>query len=57
MKSGYYNCGGVVEREGTFDGYTIPTQLRIGWHFGNERFENEGEFFRSSFNMPSIVTL
>lgn len=37
--------GCVVEREDTFDGYTIPSELRVGWHFGSPRFE-EGEFFR-----------
>ena len=38
--------GGIIEEEGTFCGYTIPTRLRIGWYFGTERFESEGEFFR-----------
>lgn len=38
--------GGVVEQEGTFCGYTIPTRLRIGWYFDTDRFETEGEFFR-----------
>jgi len=42
----YYNCGGFVDEEGTFTGYTIPTRMRIGWHFGTPRFEREGEFFR-----------
>jgi hypothetical protein len=42
----YADFGGFVEGEGTFGGYTIPTRLRIGWHFGGERFESEGEFFR-----------
>jgi hypothetical protein len=42
----YYNCGGMVQEEGTFAGYTIPTRMRVGWHFGTERFETEGEFFR-----------
>ncbi|HZO91088.1 MAG TPA: DUF6544 family protein [Chthonomonadaceae bacterium] len=42
----YADFGGFAEREGTFDGYTIPTQLRIGWYPGTERFESEGEFFR-----------
>lgn len=40
------NCGGFVEEEATFGGYTIPTRMRVGWHFGTERFESEGEFFR-----------
>jgi hypothetical protein len=42
----YADFGGYVEEEGTFSGYTIPTRLRIGWYFGSERFESEGEFFR-----------
>jgi len=31
---------------GSFGGYTIPTRVRVGWHFGGARFEREGEFFR-----------
>jgi len=42
----YADFGGFVEDEATFGGYTIPTRLRAGWHFGSERFEAEGEFFR-----------
>ena len=42
----YEDFGGVVEREGTFDGYTIPTQMRAGWYYGSARFDTEGEFFR-----------
>jgi len=42
----YYSCGGFAEEEGTFAGYTIPTRMRIGWHFGTTRFDREGEFFR-----------
>ncbi|MGM0574337.1 MAG: DUF6544 family protein [Myxococcota bacterium] len=38
--------GGVVEEEATFGGYTIPTRLRIGWHFDGEGFAADGEFFR-----------
>ena len=40
----YADFGGVVEGEGTFAGYTIPTRLRVGWYFGTDRFEREGEF-------------
>ena len=43
----YANFGGFIEEEGTFDGYTIPTRLLGGWHFGRERFESEGAFFRA----------
>jgi hypothetical protein len=42
--------GGTLEEEGTFCGYTIPTRLRIGWYFGTERFESEGEFFRCTID-------
>jgi hypothetical protein len=38
--------GGIVEQENTFGGYTIPTRLRVGWYYGSEKFESEGEFFR-----------
>jgi hypothetical protein len=38
--------GGIVEEERTFGGFTIPSKLRIGWYFGSDRFETEGEFFR-----------
>ncbi|MBS0326247.1 MAG: hypothetical protein JSS46_06830 [Proteobacteria bacterium] len=42
----YVACGGTVEAERSFGGYTIPTRMRVGWHFGTDRFESEGEFFR-----------
>ena len=38
--------GAMVEQEATFGGYTIPARLRVGWYFGTDRFESEGEFFR-----------
>jgi hypothetical protein len=41
----YVDFGGIIEESSTFDGYTIPTRLRLGWFFGSERFESEGEFF------------
>ncbi|WP_230968142.1 DUF6920 family protein [Nostoc sp. WHI] len=46
----YVDFGGIVESEDTFCGYTIPTHLRIGWYFGTERFESEGEFFRATID-------
>jgi hypothetical protein len=46
----YVDFGGILEEEGTFCGYTIPTRLRIGWYFGSERFESEGEFFRCTID-------
>ena len=38
----YEDFGGIVEEEGTFDGVTVPTRVRIGWYFGSPRFEEEG---------------
>ncbi len=38
--------GAAVEEEQTFAGYTIPTRLRVGWHFKDGVFANKGEFFR-----------
>lgn len=45
---GEYPFGGYVDEEATFDGFTIPSRLRLGWHFGTDRFESEGEFFRAT---------
>ncbi len=42
--------GGVVDAEGAFGSYTIPSRLRIGWHFGTARFESDGEFFRATID-------
>jgi hypothetical protein len=42
--------GGVMEGEGTFGGYTIPTRVRVGWHFGSSQFESDGEFFRATID-------
>ncbi|WP_084176500.1 DUF6920 family protein [[Limnothrix rosea] IAM M-220] len=47
---GYVNFGGIVEKNETFSGYTIPTRLRIGWFFGGDRFASEGEFFRCTID-------
>lgn len=49
-KHHYVDFGGVVEADGTFGDYTIPTQLRLGWFFDSERFESEGEFFRCTID-------
>lgn len=42
--------GGVVEEEGTFGGFTIPSNLRVEWYFGSDRFEAKGEFFRCTID-------
>lgn len=44
---GEYPFGGYVDEETTFDGFTVPSRLRFGWHFGTDRFEPEGEFFHA----------
>jgi hypothetical protein len=46
----YATFGGFAENEATFGGYTVPTSYRVGWHFGTDRFEREGEFFRTSID-------
>ena len=46
----YVDFGGTLEDDRTFCGYTIPTHLRIGWYFGSNRFESEGEFFRATID-------
>lgn len=42
----YHPFGGTADKEATFDGITIPVRHRVGWFFGTDRFESEGEFFR-----------
>ncbi|WP_205627134.1 DUF6544 family protein [Sandaracinus amylolyticus] len=43
--SSTFPFGGVIEDERTFEGFTIPSRVRVGWFFGTPRWE-EGEFFR-----------
>jgi hypothetical protein len=42
--------GVLVEASSTFEGYTIPTQIRAGWFLGSDRFASEGEFFRCTID-------
>ncbi len=35
--------GGYIEEERQFNGYVIPSKVRVGWYFGSE---NYAEFFR-----------
>ena len=44
----YVDFGALIDDEKTFQGFTIPTRLRVGWFFGSPRFETEGEFFRAT---------
>lgn len=46
---GLYPFGGFVDEESTWEGCTIPSQLRIGWHFGTDNFA-AGEFFRANIS-------
>jgi len=43
---GCYDFGAIVDEEERFEDFTIPSELRVGWHFGSDRFEKEGEFLR-----------
>jgi hypothetical protein len=40
--------GGLCLAERTFEGITLPTEVRVGWYCGTPRFESEGEFFRAT---------
>ena len=42
--------GAAIDQEGTFEGYTIPVRLRVGWYFGTARFEREGKFFQATID-------
>lgn len=46
----YADFGGEIEEEATYDGFTIPSRVRAGWHFGSDRFDSEGEFFRATID-------
>ncbi|HEY9668758.1 MAG TPA: DUF6544 family protein [Coleofasciculaceae cyanobacterium] len=41
----YIPCGGTVQAEQTFGGFTIPSQMSAGYWFGTERYWN---FFRAT---------
>ena len=44
-KFAYLPYGAAFSEEVTFDGYTIPSQISLGWWFGTERYE---ETFRAT---------
>jgi hypothetical protein len=50
----FEDFGAVVEAEGAFGGYTIPTSVRVGWYLGTPRFESEGEFFRATVDSATF---
>mgnify|MGYP007073324218 CR=1 FL=1 len=39
--------GARLEAELRFQGIRIPCRLSVGWYFGMDRYEREGEFFRA----------
>ena len=51
----YVPFGAVVEESASFDGYTIPTRLTVGWFFGTSKFATEGEFFRVTIDHAEYV--
>ncbi len=50
----YHPFGGIIEDESMFAGMTIPTRVRMGWHFGSRRFAVEGEFFRAKIRSAAF---
>ena len=42
---GAHPFGGDFSAHATFNGVTIPSEGRLGWHYGTDRW-SEGEFFR-----------
>jgi hypothetical protein len=51
----YVPFGGVVEEENTFQGYTIPTRIRVGYYAGTDRFETDGEFMRIAVDNATFL--
>ena len=52
---GFYPFGGYIDEEATFDGFTIPSRVRLGWFFGTDRFGTEGEFFRATVDAAKFA--
>jgi hypothetical protein len=51
---GLHPFGGEFTSHATFGGLTIPTEGRLGWHHGTDRWD-QGEFFRftiTGYEMP-----
>jgi hypothetical protein len=46
--------GARIEAERTFDGYTIPAQVRVGWHTHTDRAASGGEFFRGTIDAATF---
>jgi len=43
----YLPYGAAFSEEATFEGYTVPSQMSVGWWFGTERYE---ETFRATLD-------
>ena len=46
----YEPFGGTCGDDRTFAGVTLPTTYSLGWFWGTDRFEREGEFFRCTLD-------
>lgn len=42
--------GGTASDDRTFSGVTLPTRYRVGWHYGADRFDRDGAFFRCTLS-------
>lgn len=51
-KFAYLPYGAAFSAEATFEGYTIPSQIVVGWGFGTERYE---ETFRATVMMSGYL--
>lgn len=47
----YIPMGGKCYAEGTFDGFTVPSQVGVGWGFGTEQYF---EFFQSTIKQAEF---
>jgi hypothetical protein len=46
----YLPYGAAFSQEATFEGYTVPSQVGVGWWFGTERYE---EAFRATVSQAN----
>jgi hypothetical protein len=51
---GWHQFGGTITEHRTFQGITIPSSGRWGWHYGTERWR-DGEFFRCRITQASLL--
>jgi len=48
---GYTSFGGEVQKEQRFDGFTIPSQMSVGWGFGSTNYV---EFFKATIEQAKF---